>query len=1314
MADPTLESADAAISAAAAAVASAVAEASAGLSDFARARVIIEAGFTLMEAARVLFFDLLAELFLWALANPRLASCVAAAPASFLAFRAAQALANRSWKQGLRDDFVQESLDASVCHEFPAGRFERAVSARPASQIQQHLPFESLAEEEHEDDPEPDALEPSQKHAKVEEETVSTATSPTAASPDSGFPHEASDSLLAPCSALAGLGEECLAFLTERTEIIDLQAGASLFERGCPRDAFIMVKSGQVIVHAHDSSRDEYILVAGDIAVGLLFVLASIDTSSNVSSPDSYLHCSSARAGASGAEVISLPTSAFAEAYDRFPAQMLSMTQLLCTRLGLVVFETLSTYFGIREEVFAAPKPPDSTDSPSDSGTPTPAFAEMRPTEIFAHLFDCACDDSDARVVEIFNSAKVIEREPHEQILPRSQRSPHVLVLLEGELHMEVPGGPGLSKSFLGDVSAADVVAAGVQGAPGTRRIPPGDVIGELSVFTDRPSPTVYTASTRCRFAALSRDSMHKLLELRPRLCCLKIIQRIATQSASWLHRVDAALDWIHLEGGRCLYRRGDPMRGFYVVLSGRLMALEESISEAGSKWQVVDSMQRGRLCGELDCLRNEPYSQMVRAARDTEVCRISPTLLNLVANEFPRGILHFSALLGRTSEAGREAPKSGNGERERATIAVVPATRTVPVNEVCSQLSAALGKIAKTLHISPDMDLASPGLQGIPTSSEHKRFRTADDGRIARALCSIEERCHWVIYEAEPTVSAWTRRCIRQADLILVVIDFDGRSSGDVPPTAIENYVAKVTSQHVERHLLMLHPSPSGKPSSRLAETDLLRPGLRGLLEHHTMRITGGWAGNGRMRSARHYLHARPWARRWYHVRAGEAGDWARCGRLLVGRGIGLCLGGGGARGNVHLGLIRAMQELNIPIDVVSGTSFGALVGGIYAMTAADPASMPQVIRRVMGTEFSTKRLMMDMNFPRTSYFTGGFLNHILQHTFARRRCEDLLIPFACTSTDIAHFNSRLHRDGPLWRIVRASMSLVGLVPPLPYSEKTGPDGQDVVSLLVDGGYTNQWPVKELRELGAGTVFCAVASPDYEPICKDYGDTVSGGLVAVQRRCSCRKRLSVADPPTLSEIQERLMFLVDALKEQSGEASTKVHADLMLRPPISDFGLLDFQKYAELDEIGYKYSMPELQKWLSESSAAARWVREVIETEKQVDYKLRRSLHETEYGGRRAYRLMRQKTGSIIKRASAELRSKADELRCKAGSIRDTLSPAAALLSPRVRGVSPLGQWRRSRSPSPEAGDHVWRLSPWQRGRSHSPDDGLRHSSTQ
>merc|ERR1719399_406543 len=132
------------------------------------------------------------------------------------------------------------------------------------------------------------------------------------------------------------------------------------------------------------------------------------------------------------------------------------------------------------------------------------------------------------------------------------------------------------------------------------------------------------------------------------------------------------------------------------------------------------------------------------------------------------------------------------------------------------------------------------------------------------------------------------------------------------------------------------------------------------------------------------------------------------------------------------------------------------------------------------------------------------------------------MLVPFACTSTDILNFAAKSHFEGPLWRVVRASMSLVGLVPPLPHQESRPEDGQVCSSLLVDGGYTNQYPTEELRQLGVGTVICVCACPDFEPVSSDYGDAVQGGWIALLRFLGIHWRwYKGPDPPPQSEIQE-------------------------------------------------------------------------------------------------------------------------------------------------------------------------------------------------
>jgi len=155
-----------------------------------------------------------------------------------------------------------------------------------------------------------------------------------------------------------------------------------------------------------------------------------------------------------------------------------------------------------------------------------------------------------------------------------------------------------------------------------------------------------------------------------------------------------------------------------------------------------------------------------------------------------------------------------------------------------------------------------------------------------------------------------------------------------------------------------------------------------------------------------------------------------------------------------------------------------------------------------------------------------------------------------------------------------------------------------------------NTHPIETLRDHGAGTVICVVACPDNQPVCCDYGDSVAGGLVTLRRWFGCSRRATL-DPPSQPDIQERLMYLVDTFKEPIGS-----RADLVIKPDITPFGLLDFSKYKEISQVGYHAAMSSLCKWLVGDSDAARHVHKVID-DTRSDNARKASVEEVEYGTR-------------------------------------------------------------------------------------------------
>lgn len=178
----------------------------------------------------------------------------------------------------------------------------------------------------------------------------------------------------------------------------------------------------------------------------------------------------------------------------------------------------------------------------------------------------------------------------------------------------------------------------------------------------------------------------------------------------------------------------------------------------------------------------------------------------------------------------------------------------------------------------------------------------------------------------------------------------------------------------------------------------------------------------------------------------------------------VGIALGSGSARGWSHIGVIRSLQEAGIPIDVVCGSSIGALVAGSLAAGFLDPLD-----RWVRKLSWQHVIGFMDVMIPRSGLIEGEKIAAYLRETLADPKIEDLAIPFVAVATDLKTGKEVLIREGSLIDAVRASISLPGIF--TPYAR----NGQ----WLVDGGLVNPVPVSPCRALGADVVIAVNLNSD-------------------------------------------------------------------------------------------------------------------------------------------------------------------------------------------------------------------------------------------
>lgn len=121
---------------------------------------------------------------------------------------------------------------------------------------------------------------------------------------------------------------------------------------------------------------------------------------------------------------------------------------------------------------------------------------------------------------------------------------------------------------------------------------------------------------------------------------------------------------------------------------------------------------------------------------------------------------------------------------------------------------------------------------------------------------------------------------------------------------------------------------------------------------------------------------------------------DFARLARRLCGKSVGLVLGGGGARGLSHLGVIKALAERGVPVDMIGGTSIGAFVGGLFARETDLVSTMGRA-KRFSGRLSSMWRIITDVTYPYIAYTTGHEFNRGIFKAFYNYHIEDMWINF-------------------------------------------------------------------------------------------------------------------------------------------------------------------------------------------------------------------------------------------------------------------------------------------------------------------------------
>ena len=298
------------------------------------------------------------------------------------------------------------------------------------------------------------------------------------------------------------------------------------------------------------------------------------------------------------------------------------------------------------------------------------------------------------------------------------------------------------------------------------------------------------------------------------------------------------------------------------------------------------------------------------------------------------------------------------------------------------------------------------------------------------------------------------------------------------------------------------------------------------------------------------------------------------RVTRNLAGRQVALALGGGGARGLAHIGVIRVLEEAGIPIDLVAGSSMGSVTAAAYA--EGRPARRLEADMRLHWAGLGNFLLdFLDYTFPRTSLLRGRKIRKMIDRAMEGVRIEECQIPLYVVCADLITGREIVLEEGPLGEAARASGSLPGIFRPVWWKGH----------LLVDGAVLSPVPIRVLQQHGARTIIAVNVTAEREEDLLPKTDPGRWRRWLLERFSLYRNMRS---HPNIVRILSRSLTI-------SGLNQSRIQSeavDIEIKPKIEHFDFLRFDQFDEIVEAGAeaaREAIPEIRRLIARTDSGAR-----------------------------------------------------------------------------------------------------------------------------
>lgn len=558
--------------------------------------------------------------------------------------------------------------------------------------------------------------------------------------------------------------------------------------------------------------------------------------------------------------------------------------------------------------------------------------------------------------------------------------------------------------------------------------------------------------------------------------------------------------------GGTQVIREGDEADSVIIVISGRLRVWR--IAADGS-YMRYNEIGPGESVGESGLILRHPRTANVTALRDSLLAVLSREGFERLLTRQP---LEINRVFSQSLYKYLRHAVPQQAAHSCKSYAVIPLYPDSGAAAVAESLIEALSARGCTQLVRLAENIA-----GVPAN-------TRLDEAIGR-LDALESDNDYLVFATPPVLSDVMLKAVHQSDQVIFV----AAAGSDSRPTELERQLANVPGFAMKRkHLVLLHPGNAALPADPAPWRE----------ERDIERI--------------------------HPLRRNRPDDFMRLARFLTDSAVGVVLGGGGARGFAHLGVLKALEEAGTPVDILGGNSMGALIGAQYMLGIPLDEILDRTRRFALGGEYPT--------VPLISLLSGRRMERDLKRMFGDATIEMLWRPFFAAACNLSRAATTVLDSGLLWRAVLASNSPAGLLPPVVR------DGD----LLVDGAILDNIPVAAMRtRLGT-------------PLEKHRGN---GVVIAVD----VDVRDELAAPPGTQRLSARetlkswlgfgarrapgigdILYRAGHIGSLQQKARTSTLADRYLAPPVDAFPLMAYRQAEAIVETGYRYACDEIVRWNS------------------------------------------------------------------------------------------------------------------------------------